>query len=297
MEINLDPSKFYADKIASHRAFVHSVDGLIYSGKTEYQKVEILKTSGFGRFLILDDDLQSSEFDEFIYHETLVHPAMLIHPHPHSVLILGGGEGATLREVVKYKCLKKVVMVDIDRELVEICKKFLPEWSKGAFDDNRGEQIFDDARHYIRETNDKFDVVICDLTEPFPNSPSQFLLSEEFFGLVKNKMNDRGIFIMQASMASIKDHSLHITFYKTLSSLYSTVRSLGVFLPSFCNRWGFLFCSDYFDPLSISRNYLMNAIYEKLSVPLDFYDYEAHKSVFSLEKPFKSILIKIMNKF
>ena len=118
----------------------------LFAGRTRYQQVEVLDTLDFGRTLILDGKTQSSEADEFVYHEALVHPAMVTHPNPESVFIAGGGEGATLREALAHGSVKSAVMVDLDGEIVDICRRFLPNHHRGAFDDPRVELHFADAR-------------------------------------------------------------------------------------------------------------------------------------------------------
>ena len=118
-----DKHKWFADHLSPDMTLFHSIRGLIYSGRTKYQAIDIIDTGSFGVCLILDGKIQSSEMDEFIYHEALVHPAMLSHPKPEKVFIAGGGEGATLREVLVYGTVKKATMVDIDEEVVDTCRR------------------------------------------------------------------------------------------------------------------------------------------------------------------------------
>jgi len=289
MEI-FNQDKWFWDKSARNRIFAHALEERIYLGKTDFQKVQIFRSHSFGKILVLDDDIQSSEFDEFIYHESLVHPAMLTHPKPAKVLIIGGGEGATLREVLKHRTLERVVMVDIDRILIELCQKYLPEWSKNSFQDKRLIMIFQDAREYLLNSKEEFDIIISDLIDPLPDSPARFLLTKEFYELIKTRLSSNGIFIIQSSMLSIRDTYLHSLFYRTLTSVFSIVRSMGVFIPSYCNSWSFIMSSDKNDPLLITEHELLYSIKERVEGVLSFYDYEAHKSLFSLLKPIRKAL-------
>ena len=157
------------------------VDKVYYQGKTEHQSVFLFYNKIFGKVLFLDGKLQSAQIDEFIYHEALVHPALISHSASRKVLIIGGGEGATLREALRHSSVKKAVMVDVDKKLVELCQEYLPEWSAGAFSDSRAELIFKDARCYLEKTNQKFDVIVSDLTEPVEGGPSIYLFTREFF--------------------------------------------------------------------------------------------------------------------
>jgi spermidine synthase len=288
METN---EKWFFDRLAPCRQFGHLIEGEIYKGKTAFQEVQILKSRAFGKILTLDGDLQSTQFDEYIYHETLVHPAMFACSSPEKVLIIGGGEGATLREVLKHRSVRHAVMVDLDRELIKICKDYLPEWSKNAFHDKRVTQVFQDAKEYLLNTEETFDVIISDLVEPLPDSPARFLVTKEFYELIKSKLSDKGIFVMQASMAGARDNFLHSVFYRTLSSVYSRVFSLGVFIPSYCNRWGFIIASDDMS-LSFSGEDLQRKIEERIEGELSFYDCEAHREIFSLIKPLRLAIEK-----
>jgi len=171
---------WYSETFTDKLRFVYLVNEVIYIGKTKYQKVEILDVAYYGKTLFLDEKIQSSAFDEFIFHEAITHPALITHPNPKKVLIIGGGEGATLREVLKHSTVEGAWMVDIDGELVTLCKKYMPEWSSGAFGDKRATLIIQDARKFVMEREENFDVVISDLTEPLEGGPSLYLFTKSF---------------------------------------------------------------------------------------------------------------------
>ncbi len=282
---------WFFDRLAPCRKFGHLIEREIYKGKTAFQDVQILQSRAFGKILALDGDLQSTQFDEYIYHETLVHPAMFGHSSPEKVLIIGGGEGATLREVLKHRSVKHAVMVDIDRELIEICKEYLPEWSKNTFHDKRVTRVFQDAKEYLLNREETFDVIISDLVEPFCDSPARFLVTKEFYELIKSRLSDKGIFVMQASMAGPRDNFLHSVFYRTLSTVYKNVYPLGVYIPSYCIRWGFIIATDD-DSLPLRWEDIQSKIEVKLEGELSFYDSEAHKAVFARLKPVRIALEK-----
>ncbi|MDP2727487.1 MAG: methyltransferase domain-containing protein, partial [Dehalococcoidia bacterium] len=151
--------------------------------RTQYQRLEILDTLPFGRCLFLDDKIQSAETDEFLYHESLAHPALVAHPSPRSVLIIGSGEGALLREVLKHNTVKRVLMVDIDEEVVRACREHLTQWHQGAFRDHRVEVLHVDARAYLEETADVFDSILVDVTDPLAGGPSYRIFTKEFYQL------------------------------------------------------------------------------------------------------------------
>ena len=159
-----DSGSWLRDVLSPHERHEHKVRRTLVRAKTRFQNVVLADSCAFGRCLILDGEIQSSERDEFIYHEGLVHPAMALHPGPRDVLILGGGEGATLREVFRHRSVRRVTMVDIDGDVVKFCRKYLGKWHQGAFSDRRTILRIEDAAKFIRETREQFDIIISELT-------------------------------------------------------------------------------------------------------------------------------------
>ncbi len=232
--------------------------------------------------LFLDGRIQSAQVDEHIFHETLVHPALLTHPRPQRVLILGGGEGATLREVLRQVCVQRVTMLDLDRELVEISRRYLPEWSRGAFSSPRVRLLFREARGYIEKTNQKFDVVISDLTEPLCGTPSVPLFTKEFFSRVSAILSEDGVFVLQAGSAD--PHYFHFfgSCARTLKTIFPVVRPYWTFMFSFSLPWGFALASKRADPVKISEKELKQRLTERKVRNLRHYRPDLHKALFSL---------------
>lgn len=284
--------QWYIEKKTDTDYIMHSISESIYFGKTKFQDVGIIKNPVYGKMLILDGDTQSSQTDEFIYHECLVHPAMICSKKSEKILVLGGGEGATLREILKHKYVKEAVMVDIDKELVLLCEKHLPEWSDGAFKNPKTKLVFQDARKYLTESKKKYDVIISDLTEPFPGSPSCSLFTEEFFEIIKAHLNLDGVFVLQASKGDFQLLNLHTIIYKTLKNVFKTARSFSAQVPSFGAAWAFVICSDKIDPLKLTPKEIDNLISQRIKGKLKFYDGETHQHIFSLPKWYKEALNK-----
>ena len=134
--------KYFVEMYTENLLRKIKIDELYFEGRTKYQKVHCFSNEFLGKTLFLDEKIQSAQIDEYVYHEALVHPSLLVHPSPKNVLVIGGGEGATIREVLRHPSIQNVTMVDIDEELVGICEKYLPEWSDGAFDDKRTDLSF-----------------------------------------------------------------------------------------------------------------------------------------------------------
>jgi spermidine synthase len=167
----------------------------IFSGKSKFQKIEIFENEEYGRILVLDGEVQLSTKFEYIYHEMLVHPAMLYHKNPKKVLIVGGGDGGCLREVVKHP-VKEIYLVDIDKKVIEVSKKYLPSVSAGAFEDKRLKIFNEDAFRFLERYQNFFDIIIDDLTDP--KGPSLPLWGKKFYQRILRAVKKDGIVSMQA---------------------------------------------------------------------------------------------------
>ncbi len=172
-----------------------AVDKRIFKGKSEFQDILLFENSVLGRVLVLDGIVQTTEADEFIYHEMLVHAPMVMHGNAKNVLIIGGGDGGALEEVLKYKQVKQVVMVEIDGKVVDLAKKYLKKICGNAFEDKRVDLIIDDGIRYVNETDKKFDVVIVD--SPDPVGPGKVLFSTAFYRGVYNALSAKGVLSRQ----------------------------------------------------------------------------------------------------
>ncbi len=281
---------WYREDFGDSVSYLNRVEKVYFSGKSKFQKIDIVELGFLGKTLFLDSKIQSAQIDEHIYHEALVHPALLLHPEPKKVLIIGGGEGATLREVLKYKDLDKAVMVDIDGELVEYCKEYMPEWSEGAYDDPRVELIIGDAKEYIEKGGEKFDVIISDLTEPLEEGPSVFLFTKEFYNKIYNRLNNYGIFVAQSGSAFMGIAQFMATNYKTLKKVFPEVIPYQIFLFSFSMMWGFNLALKGLD----FKNELKK-VKERLSdrsINLKHLDYDLIESMTVLSKELKKELEK-----
>ncbi|MCR3923554.1 MAG: polyamine aminopropyltransferase, partial [Firmicutes bacterium] len=266
------------------QAHMHGVEQFIYSGKTKYQIVEIMDTDFYGRCLVLDGKIQSSEYDEYIYHETLIQPAMTIHPAPKNVMIVGGGEGAVLREILRHPTIEQIVMVDIDREVVELCKEYLPQWSQGAFENPKVQVHYMDARKYLKKTDEIFDIIFMDLTEPLDDGPSYLLFTKQFYKIVAERLADDGIIALQAGSFNPQLIQCHAAICNTLATAFPCVRSYSAFIPSYDAAWGFALASKTLDPLALSKQELDQRLAARKITELQYYDGETHLSMFSNPK-------------
>jgi len=283
-----DPDKWFWDRVSKHLIQLHSIESVLYSGQTRFQKVEIIRSGSFGRLLVLDSKVQSSDADEFIYHEALVQPPMIAHRCPETVFIAGGGEGATLREVLSHKTVKRAVMVDIDEEVVDICKRLLPDYSRGAFDDPRVELYHTDARQFLAEGSDTFDIIIIDLPEPIEEGPAYLLYTQEFYRLVRDRLTGEGIISVQSGSASWTELTNLSAVCSTLKSVFPDVCAYQVDIPSFGGPWGFCLASASLG--SPSPNEIDERILSRSLEHLRFYDGLSHQAMFSLPKHIRNEL-------
>jgi spermidine synthase len=276
--------KWFFETTTPVEGHVHAITRTIFALETPFQRMEILETASYGKCLVLDGRIQSSVADDFIYHETLVHPAMVLHERPETALIIGGGEGATLREVLRYPTIRKAVMVDIDQAVVEACRQHLPEMHQEAFADPRTELRHEDARRYLETTPERFDVAIVDLTEPLEAGPACLLFTREFYRLLAGCLTPAGNLAMQAGMTKIGELEFYAAMAQTLAEAFPVVAPYQSFIPCFGTPWGFILAAKAGDPRTLGIESVDRLVRERVRGELRFYDGMAHQHMFSLPK-------------
>lgn len=259
---------------------LYSVKQTLVSKKTPFQSLDICDTIAFGRALFLDGKPQSAERDEHIYHEALVQPALIAHPDPRSVFIAGGAEGATLREVLRHPSIERVVMVDIDGDAVEFARLHMQPWHRGGFDDPRSEIVIDDARAYLQRSDEKFDAIIVDVTDPISGGPSYLLFTQEFYQLARDRLNPGGIIAVQGESASPVLLTGHVAIKATLQSVFAHVHDYSAFIPFFGEPWGFVIGSQDSMIAGLTEVEIDRRL-ESRGICGDFYDGETHVGMFN----------------
>ena len=275
--------KWFVETVLPDLAIMLRVEQVVYSGQTRFQKVEILDSQVYGRSLVLDGKTQSTEKDEHIYHDALVHPAMLLHPEPRAVFIGGGGEGGTLREVLSHKSVEKVVMLDLDGEVVDLCRRYLPQHHQGSFDDSRLELRHEDARAYLAGSSQQFDVMVMDLVDPLEGGPAYLLYTEEYYRIARDRLAPGGVLVTQSGpVGHLLLQECFTTIHNTLKTVFNHVLPYQAHVPAFATLWGFNVASDAPLPGWDSAAAVNDAIAERINKPLRFYDGETHQSMFHL---------------
>ncbi len=218
----------------------HEIEEVLAVGRTAWQHYLFFKSRAHGVCIALDGDLQSCEADEGRYHEALVHPAMLAHPEPRRVLIMGGGEGATLREVLRHPSVERVVMVDLDEAFVNLCKELIPDWAGEAWDDPRLELRHEDIVAYLDHTPGGFDVVVGDLIDASEeDAPAAQLYGAPFYRKLAAALAPGAVLGTQAGPLVPQALAGHRRVRASLASVFGGVHSYGMNVPSFYNLWGF----------------------------------------------------------
>ncbi len=229
--------------------YVYEVEEILYKGKSKFQELMVFISPDFGRVFVLDNIVQLTERDEFFYHEMLTHIAMHTHPNPEKVVVIGGGDGGTMREVLRHKCVKKAYLVEIDKKVVEISKKYLPFVSSGL-DDFRVEIHYVDGAEFIKKQQD-VDVVIVDSTDAIGMARS--LYSEEFFKNIFHCLSYNGLYVTHSESLGFH-REMAIEVQNSLKKIFPIVDLYSFPIPTYPgNWWSFAIGSKKYEPRKPNR--------------------------------------------
>ncbi|WP_154222810.1 polyamine aminopropyltransferase [Marinicella rhabdoformis] len=206
------------------------VEEVLFEHRTDHQHLVIFNNQQWGTVMALDGIIQTTEKDEFIYHEMMTHVPMLAHGSAKNVLIIGGGDGGILREVLKHKSVEQVIQVEIDQAVIDMCIEFLPGHSQGAFDDPRVEVVIDDGVHFVNQTEVQFDVIISDSTDPI--GPGEVLFTSSFYQGVNRCLNQGGVFVAQNGVSFMQLDEV-TTSYQRLSSEFKQAAFYTAAVPTY----------------------------------------------------------------
>ena len=252
---------------------------LLYDSETEHQRLRVFRNPTFGRILTLDDVVQVTEGDEFIYHEMLTHTPILAHGAARRVLIIGGGDGGMAREALRHASVEHVTMVEIDAGVVDFSKEYLPMLSQGAFDDPRLNLVINDGAAFMRETDQKFDVIVVDSTDPI--GPGEVLFTNTFYGHAARALTDDGIIVTQNGVPFMQGDELTGTMraFKTLFADHSCYLAT---IPTYAGGpmafgWG----SHSKSARTVSLADLEKR-FAAAGIETDYYTPEVHKAAFAL---------------
>ncbi|MGD9346169.1 MAG: polyamine aminopropyltransferase [Candidatus Aminicenantes bacterium] len=247
-----------------------NVDSILYSGRSAYQKIDVINNKSFGNVLLLDGLVQTTEKDEFFYHEMLVHPACTTQSSFQNALIIGGGDGGALKEILRYPG-ETVCHVEIDAQVIEVGKEYFP-WLSPCLDDQRVELVIADGLEFLKETERTFDVVFVDSSEPV--GPSVSLHRRDFYESLKKRLNEEEAVIT----AQIGSPLYHLEFIRESSAVFKEIFKIVRFYvgpaPSYPGgSWCYVFLSDNVDPLAFRR---------EPAPGLKYYNLDTHRGAFAL---------------
>lgn len=264
-----------------HKAFVQrfAVSKVLYEQKTAHQHLIIFENPLYGRVLALDGVIQTTQRDEFIYHEMFVHVPALTHPEPKHVLIIGGGDGGVLRELVKYSRIESITMVEIDAEVIELSKKYLPEHSQGAFSDCRLEVIIEDAAQYIQRCQHKFDLILSDSTDPI--GPGAALFAQSFYSNCMRCLQKDGILVTQNGVSLLQLDEL-VTTHRRMSDVFAKHGFYMAAVPTYTGgNMNYAWASNSLQINDISLDVLSDK-YADLDLETKYYNPGVHVAAFAL---------------
>ncbi|HBT47238.1 MAG TPA: spermidine synthase [Peptococcaceae bacterium] len=252
----------------------------LHRERTAYQDLAVVETEAFGRMLLLDDVIQTTVMDEFVYHEMISHVPLNTHPHPREVLVIGGGDGGAIREVIKHTEVERAVLVEIDARVVANAKEYLPEISCGL-EDARVEIRFEDGIEHVRWVRDQYDVIIVDSTDPV--GPAAGLFSREFYQNVYHALKDDGLFVAQTESPFFNAAFIR-RVQRDIAGIFPVTRLYLATVPTYPGGlWTFSLGSKKYDPLKVDLQAIP-------SLPTRYYSPEVHKAAFALPPFVQEIL-------
>ena len=275
---------FYHEITPSGFGIAIKAGKLLFSDQSEFQKVEVFETeSALGRVLTLDDLMMTTEGDEYHYHEMITHVPMMHHKNPKTVLVIGGGDGGTVREVLKHDTVEKVVLCEIDGMVIDACKQFLPTISC-ELDNPKCEILVEDAIEYIKDKENMFDIVLIDSTDPM--GPGEGLFTEEFYTNVKRSLKPGGIVAAQSESPFVNKTEIK-KMYDLLKKVFPICSTYTSNIPTYPGGyWAWAFCSETVKPLS----YLDERRCEDITKTCKIYNKDYHNARFALPNYLKELL-------
>jgi len=279
------------DQKAPFELYNHAVKKRIVSCNTGYHNVAIVDTYTFGKILMLENAVHLSEADEFIYHETLVHPALISHPDPETVLVIGSEEGATLREVLRHRGVKAAAMVTTDEEMYMLCARYLPEWSSENFNDARVELTFRCAVEYLKNIGTTFNVIINAGLEFETLSSSWRFSYKDFLLLAASRLSPNGIFCTRGKELRGENINSLSEIYHIVSSVFPLVRPMYTYIPSLGAHFVYMLASQGRDPLKVSKREVRLRVNDTISGAMLFYEPDLHRVLMSIPAYLKKNLV------
>ena len=279
---------WFTEKHTEHVKFSIQVDRQLYSSQSEFQRIDIFSSKEFGRFLTLDGYMMLTQKDEFIYHEMMVNVPMAVHPKVRKVLVIGGGDGGTARELIRYPAIEQIDVVEIDEEVVSACRTHLPQTACG-FDDERVRLYYEDGLKYVRRYEDAYDLILVDSTDPF--GPGEGLFTKEFYGNCYKALKADGIMVNQHESPFYPNDAVAMQrAHKRIVDSFPISKVYQAHIPTYpSGHWLFGFASKRYHPLADQDADRWKA----LGIQTRYYNEQLHKGAFALPNYVEKMLEKV----
>jgi spermidine synthase len=257
--------------------------------QTRYQKMAIYETPQYGKLFRLDGFNMTSEKEEFVYHENLIHPALTAHAAPKKVLIIGGGDGGSSEEALKHPSVEQVTMVEIDGDVIQVAKEHFKAVHNGVFDNPKLRVVVDDGMKYVRETQEKFDLIALDLNDPM--GPAEALYSVEFFQQLRAALAVGGALVLHIGSPVARPERV-AELAQRLNGVFRIVRPYTMYIPLYGSQWAMAVCSDKLDPKAYTADEIDRRIDARKLQELRYYNGETHEGVFALPNFVRDLVIQ-----
>lgn len=276
---------WYTEEHSEHTRFSIRVEKQLYSAQSPFQRIDLFESKEFGRFFTLDGLMMVTEKDEFIYHDMITHIPMATNPNIRQVLVIGAGDGGTVRELTRYEHIERIDMVEIDKMVVDACLEFLPQTSC-KLNDSRVNLLFEDGLKFVRTKQNEYDLIIVDSTDPF--GPGEGLFTKEFYGNCFNALKEDGILVNQHETPYYPSYAKSMQrAHKRIKEFFPICRVYQAHIPTYpSGHWLFGFASKRFDPI----HDLDEAAWNSLELNTKYYNTELHKGCFALPNYVKELL-------
>ena len=256
--------------------------------RTRFQRMQIYDTPHYGKLFRLDGFNMTSEKDEFVYHENLIHPALTAHPAPKKVLIIGGGDGGSSEEALKHASVEQVTMVEIDADVISVANEHFKAVHNGVFDNPKLRVLVDDGIKFVRETQEKFDLIALDLNDPM--GPAEALYSTEFFQQLRQALAPGGALTLHIGSPVARPERV-AQLAQRLNTVFRIVRPYTMYIPLYGSQWAMAVCSDKLDPKSLTADEIDRRIEARKLTDLRYYNGETHEGVFALPNFVRDLVV------
>ena len=272
-------SELVFDWLNAHAGYGFTSKAQLAAIQSPYQRVEVYESHQFGKLFRLDGRLMTSEGEEFFYHECMTHPGALAHPNPQSVLVIGGGDGGSSEELFKHPSVKRIVMAELDQVVIDISKQHLGAIHQGVFNDPRLQVQIGDGFDYVKNTTERFDLIVLDLTDP--DTPAFRLYSEEFFRLCQRILNPGGALTLHLGSPVFQQDTVRKNA-ANLRKVFKIVSPMALYIPLYGSLWCLGVASDTLNPRAISVEAIAQRLRERRIGSLSYYNAELHSALFAL---------------